>query len=281
MKERLDVMMVRLGLAPSREKARAIIMAGEVLVDGQREDKPGSAFPDTVKITVRGNPIPYVSRGGLKLEKAVKAFGLKLQGRICMDVGSSTGGFTDCMLQNGAVKVYSVDVGHGQLDWKLRNDERVVCMERTNIRYVTPEDIQERPSFVSIDVSFISLTKVLPAVRALLEDGGEIVCLIKPQFEAGREKVGKKGVVRDPLVHEEVIRQVIAFGKEIGLTPRELEFSPVKGPEGNIEYLVHFEKGERFGKEPRHPEETSAWYEAHWRPKARQVVQLAHESLDR
>ena len=243
MKERLDVMMVRLGLAPSREKARAIIMAGEVLVDGQREDKPGSAFPDTVKITVRGNPIPYVSRGGLKLEKAVKAFGLKLQGRICMDVGSSTGGFTDCMLQNGAVKVYSVDVGHGQLDWKLRNDERVVCMERTNIRYVTPEDIQERPSFVSIDVSFISLTKVLPAVRALLEDGGEIVCLIKPQFEAGREKVGKKGVVRDPAVHLEVLEHFLEHAKENNFTVVGLTYSPIRGPEGNIEYLGYLEKG--------------------------------------
>jgi 23S rRNA (cytidine1920-2'-O)/16S rRNA (cytidine1409-2'-O)-methyltransferase len=277
MKERLDVMMVRLGLAPSREKARAIIMAGEVLVDGQREDKPGSAFPDTVKITVRGNPIPYVSRGGLKLEKAVKAFGLKLQGRICMDVGSSTGGFTDCMLQNGAVKVYSVDVGHGQLDWKLRNDERVVCMERTNIRYVTPEDIQERPSFVSIDVSFISLTKVLPVVRALLEDGGEIVCLIKPQFEAGREKVGKKGVVRDPAVHREVIRQVSAFAAENGFRLLELEFSPVKGPEGNIEYLLHLQKRQETAAE----ENTENKTEDGWDRIVEGVVEAAHRALDR
>lgn len=242
MKERLDVLLVSRGLAPSREKAKAVIMAGQVLVDGQREDKAGSMFRDTVDITVKGHTLPYVSRGGLKLEKAMTHFGVTLQDRVCMDVGSSTGGFTDCMLQNGAVKVYAVDVGHGQLDWKLRNDERVVCMERTNIRYVTPEDIQEAPSFISIDVSFISLTKVLLPVRNLLTEDGEVVCLIKPQFEAGREKVGKKGVVRDPAVHKEVIEQVIAYAKSISFEVRHLEYSPIKGPEGNIEYLLHIGK---------------------------------------
>ena len=242
MKERLDVLMVKRGLAASREKAKAVIMAGDVLVDGQREDKAGTMFADTVDITLKGNPLPYVSRGGLKLEKAMTHFNLMLDGKVCMDVGASTGGFTDCMLQNGAVKVYAVDVGHGQLDWKLRNDERVVCMERTNIRYVVPEDIQERPSFVSIDGSFISLTKVLGPVRELMEKDGELVCLIKPQFEAGREKVGKKGVVRDPAVHEEVICKVMEFAAEIGFELLHLEYSPIKGPEGNIEYLLHVRK---------------------------------------
>lgn len=239
MKERLDVLLVKRNLAPSREKAKAVIMAGSVLVDGQREDKAGAMFPDTVQITVKGNTLPYVSRGGLKLEKAMTHFGLSLEGKVCMDVGASTGGFTDCMLQNGAVKVYSVDVGHGQLDWKLRNDERVVCMERTNIRYVTPEDIAEPVQFVSIDVSFISLTKVLLPVRNLMEENAQMVCLIKPQFEAGREKVGKKGVVRDPKVHEEVIQQVISYARSISFGVLHLEFSPIKGPEGNIEYLLH------------------------------------------
>ena len=201
MKERLDVMLVKQGLAPSREKAKAIIMSGNVYVDNQKEDKAGSMFADIVKIEVRGSTLKYVSRGGLKLEKAMERFGVTLEGKVCMDVGSSTGGFTDCMLQNGAVKVYAIDVGHGQLDWKLRNDERVVCMERTNIRYVVPEDLEERAGFSSIDVSFISLTKVLLPVRELLLEGGEIVCLITPQFEAGREKVRKKGVVRDPQLH--------------------------------------------------------------------------------
>lgn len=242
MKERLDILIVKRGLAPSREKAKALIMAGDVLVEGQREDKAGTMFADTVEITLKGNPIPYVSRGGLKLEKAMTHFDLMLDGKVCMDVGASTGGFTDCMLQNGAVKVYSVDVGHGQLDWKLRNDPRVVCMERTNIRYVVPEDIQEKPSFVSIDVSFISLTKVLGPVKELMETDGEVVCLIKPQFEAGREKVGKKGVVRDPAVHAEVIEKVISYATEIGFCPWHLEYSPIKGPEGNIEYLLHLLK---------------------------------------
>ena len=244
MKERLDVLLVNRGLAASREKAKAVIMAGIVYVDGQKEDKAGATFSDAVNIEVRGNTLKYVSRGGLKLEKAMSHFGLSLEGKVCMDVGASTGGFTDCMLQNGAVKVYSIDVGHGQLDWKLRNDPRVVCMERTNIRYVTPEDIGEPASFVSIDVSFISLTKVLTPVRELLSENGEIVCLIKPQFEAGREKVGKKGVVRDPKVHLEVIRAVMDFASLIGFEILHLEFSPIKGPEGNIEYLIFVEQSD-------------------------------------
>ena len=242
MKERLDVLLVSQGLAASREKAKAIIMSGNVLVNGQREDKAGTMIDVKAEITVKGGQLKYVSRGGLKLEKAMSHFDLTLEGRVCMDVGASTGGFTDCMLQNGAVKVYSVDVGHGQLDWKLRNDPRVVCMEKTNIRYVTPEQIEEPAAFVSIDVSFISLTKVLPPVRELMTEDGEIVCLIKPQFEAGREKVGKKGVVRDPKVHEEVIEKVIDFAATVGLESWELEFSPIKGPEGNIEYLLHLLK---------------------------------------
>ncbi len=242
MKERLDVLMVERQLAPSREKAKAMIMAGCVLVDGEREDKAGTMFQDTVDITIKGNTLKYVSRGGLKLEKAMSHFAVSLEGKICMDVGASTGGFTDCMLQNGAVKVYSIDVGYGQLDWKLRQDERVVCMEKTNIRYVTPEDIEEMADFVSIDVSFISLTKVLLPVRNLLAEDGQIVCLIKPQFEAGREKVGKKGVVRDPAVHREVIEKVIGYAQSISFDILGLEYSPIKGPEGNIEYLLHLQK---------------------------------------
>ena len=208
-KERLDVLLVSRGLAESREKAKAIIMSGNVYVDGQKEDKAGSNFPAEAVIEVRGNTLKYVSRGGLKLEKAMENFDVTLAGKICMDVGSSTGGFTDCMLQNGAVKVYAVDVGHGQLAWKLRNDERVVCMEKTNIRYVTPEDVADKINFSSIDVSFISLTKVLGPVKELLSDDGQIVCLIKPQFEAGREKVGKHGVVRDSAVHLEDRKSVV------------------------------------------------------------------------
>lgn len=275
MKERLDVLMVQRGLAPSREKAKALIMAGQVLVDGEREDKAGTSFPDTAVITVKGNQLPFVSRGGLKLDKAVKAFGLDLSGRVCMDVGSSTGGFTDCMLQNGAVKVYAVDVGHGQLDWKLRNDERVVCMEKTNIRYLTADKIAERPSFVSIDVSFISLSKVFGPVRDLMEEEGEIVALIKPQFEAGREKVGKKGVVRDPKVHEEVIVNVTGFAADAGFVCENLDFSPVKGPEGNIEYLIHLLKNTRADEETvRKAAEAAA-------QAAAKTVGAAHEMLDR
>lgn len=243
-KERLDVLLVNNNLAPSREKAKAIIMSGIVYVDGNKEDKAGATFRENVKIEIKGNTLKYVSRGGLKLEKAMKEFPIVLKDRICMDVGSSTGGFTDCMLQNNAKKVYAVDVGHGQLDWKLRNDERVVCMEKTNIRYVTPDDIDDTIDFASIDVSFISLTKVLTPVKELLTEDGEVVCLIKPQFEAGREKVGKKGVVRDKKVHEEVIEMVVDYARTIGFVPLDLSFSPVKGPEGNIEYLLHLSKKE-------------------------------------
>lgn len=251
MKERLDVLLVKQGLAESREKAKAIIMSGIVYVGGEKEDKAGTTFDENSIIEVRGSTLRYVSRGGLKLEKAMTHFGVTLEGKVCMDVGSSTGGFTDCMLQNGAVKVYAVDVGHGQLAWKLRNDERVVCMEKTNIRYVTPENLADPIEFSSIDVSFISLTKVLGPVKALLTDDGEIVCLIKPQFEAGREKVGKKGVVREKSVHLEVIRMVISHAESIGFEVLHLEYSPIKGPEGNIEYLLHL-KNHRPGEE--HPE---------------------------
>lgn len=244
MKERLDVLLVKGGFAESREKAKAIIMSGNVFVNNNREDKAGQTFDEKAIIEVRGNTLKYVSRGGLKLEKAMANFDVSIEGKICMDVGASTGGFTDCMLQNGAVKVYSVDVGHGQLAWKLRQDERVVCMEKTNIRYVTNEDIPDLIDFSSIDVSFISLTKVLGPVRNLLTDNGQVVCLIKPQFEAGREKVGKKGVVRDKKVHIEVIEMVVEFAKSIGFNVLNLDFSPIKGPEGNIEYLLHIEKGE-------------------------------------
>ena len=269
MKKRLDLLMVERALAPSREKAKAYIMSGDVYVDGQKEDKAGTMFKETVKIEVRGNTLPYVSRGGLKLEKAMNNFGVSLDGKVCMDVGASTGGFTDCMLQNGAVKVYSIDVGYGQLDWKLRNDPRVVCMEKTNIRYVLPEDLQEPAQFSSIDVSFISLTKVLLPVRNLLTDDGEIVCLIKPQFEAGREKVGKKGVVRDPAVHLEVIEKVIAYASTISMEPCHLSFSPIKGPEGNIEYLLHLKK---------RPEDEVIQSSLEVTPET--VVQEAHSQLD-
>ena len=243
-KERLDVLLVNRGLASSREKAKSLIMAGEVFVNGQREDKPGTTFEES-KITsleVKGDTLPYVSRGGLKLEKAVNNFGFSLEGKVCMDIGASTGGFTDCMLQNGAIKVYSVDVGHGQLDWKLRNDPRVVCMEKTNFRYMVRDDIEDDLDFASCDVSFISLTKILLPARKLLKDGGEMVCLIKPQFEAGREKVGKKGVVREPAVHREVVHRIFDFMGIAGFEVLHLSFSPIKGPEGNIEYLIHIRK---------------------------------------
>ena len=242
MKDRLDVLLVKRGLAESREKAKAVIMSGIVYVDGQKEDKAGQTFADTANIEVRGSTLKYVSRGGLKLEKAMECFDVSVKDKVCMDIGASSGGFTDCMLQNGAKKVYAVDVGHGQLAWKLRNDTRVVVMEKTNIRYVKPEDIGESIDFASIDVSFISLLKVLPAAYNLLGERGEIVALIKPQFEAGREKVGKKGVVREKSTHIEVIQNCFAYAKENGFFVRELEFSPVKGPEGNIEYLYHLVK---------------------------------------
>lgn len=239
MKERLDLLLVNRNLAQSREKAKAIIMSGNVFVEGQREDKAGTAFPLDVQIEIRGERLKYVSRGGLKLEKAMDLLAIKVDKRICMDVGSSTGGFTDCMLQKGAVKVYAVDVGTNQLAWKLRQDKRVVAMEKTNIRYLTREQIDDDISFASIDVSFISLTKVLEPVKKLMADGGEIVCLIKPQFEAGREKVGKKGVVRDKQVHMEVIDKVSSYASKIGFDCVGLTFSPIKGPKGNIEYLLY------------------------------------------
>lgn len=242
MKERLDVLLVKRNLAASREKAKAIIMAGDVFVDGQREDKAGTPVLETAQIEIKGNTLPYVSRGGLKLEKAMAVFDVSVAGCVCTDVGSSTGGFTDCMLQNGAVKVFAIDVGRGQLDWKLRQDERVVCMEKTNIRYVVPEDLGEPIDFSSIDVSFISLTKVLEPIWKYLKDDGEVVALIKPQFEAGREKVGKKGVVRERSTHREVIHKVADYASSIGFEVKEIDYSPIKGPEGNIEYLLHMKK---------------------------------------
>lgn len=265
MKKRLDILVTEKGIAPSREKAKALIMAGQIFVDNVREDKAGSMFEETCNIVLHGEKLKYVSRGGLKLEKAMASFPIKLDGFVCMDIGSSTGGFTDCMLQNGASKVFAVDVGYGQLDYKLRVDERVVCMEKTNIRYVTPDDIGEALDFASCDVSFISLEKVLPAAINLLKDEAEMVCLIKPQFEAGREEVGKKGVVRDPKIHQKVIENVLEKSKEIGFSALGLTFSPVKGPEGNIEYLVHLKKGE---------------FEAEL-PEPKDIVALAHEELDK
>ena len=242
MKERLDVLLVKRNLAESREKAKAIIMSGNVFEEGQREDKAGTTFSDEVQIEIKGQTLQYVSRGGLKLEKAMANFDVTMTDKICTDVGSSTGGFTDCMLQNGARKVFAIDVGKGQLAWKLRQDERVVCMEKTNIRYVTPEDLGEAIDFSSIDVSFISLTKVLLPIFNYLKPDGQVVALIKPQFEAGREKVGKKGVVREKCTHYEVIEMVISYALSIGFDVLNLDFSPIKGPEGNIEYLVHLQK---------------------------------------
>lgn len=241
-KERLDVLLVKRGLAESREKAKAIIMTGNVFVEEQREDKAGSTFAEDAQIRIKGTPMKYVSRGGYKLEKAMELWHVPLQDKLCMDVGSSTGGFTDCMLQNGAVKVYAIDVGTNQLAWKLRQDERVVSMEKTNIRYVTPEDIADPIDFSSIDVAFISLTKVLIPVWNLLKNGGRVVCLVKPQFEAGREKVGKKGVVRDKKVHEEVVCHIMTYALSMGFEILGLSYSPIKGPEGNIEYLLYIEK---------------------------------------
>lgn len=257
MKERLDVLLVQRNLAESREKAKALIMSGIVYVEGQKEDKAGTSFDSAAAIEVRGSTLKYVSRGGLKLEKAMTRFGVELEGKICMDVGASTGGFTDCMLLNGAVKVYSVDVGHGQLAWKLRNDDRVVCMEKTNIRYVTAADLPDKIQFSSIDVSFISLTKVLGPVRELLAEGGQVVCLIKPQFEAGREKVGKKGVVREKAVHLEVVRKIIDFALNNGFAVLNLEYSPIKGPEGNIEYLLQLQKTARGAEPEREPAQSA------------------------
>lgn len=246
MKERLDVLLVKRNLAESREKAKAIIMSGIVYVEGQKEDKAGTSFPEESTIEVRGKTMPYVSRGGYKLEKAIANFDITLEDKVCSDVGSSTGGFTDCMLQNGAKKVFAIDVGTNQLAWKLRIDERVVSMEKTNIRYVTPEDLGEAVEFSSIDVAFISLTKVLTPIRNYLSDDGEIVALIKPQFEAGREKVGKKGVVREIETHYEVVEMIFSYALSIGFKILNFEFSPITGPEGNIEYLVHLQKTEEI-----------------------------------
>ncbi len=241
-KERLDVLLVSRGLAETRTKAQAIIMSGDVYVGGQKADKPGMSYEDTVDIEVRGQACPYVSRGGLKLEKALRDFGVDPTGYVCSDSGASTGGFTDCLLQQGAAKVFAIDVGYGQLAWKIRQDPRVVCMERTNIRYVQPEDLGEPLDLSVVDVSFISLKIVLPAIARLLKPTGQVLCLIKPQFEAGKEKVGKKGVVRDPAVHQEVLEHFVALADELGFTIRNLTFSPVKGPEGNIEFLGHLSR---------------------------------------
>ena len=274
MKERLDVLLVKKGLAPSREKAKAVIMAGSVYVDGQKEDKAGSVFDEeSAQIEVRGHALPYVSRGGLKLEKALKVFPITLTGKICMDIGASTGGFTDCMLQNGAAKVYSVDVGYGQLDWKLRQDDRVVCMEKTNFRYMTPEDIPDVLDFASVDVSFISLDKILTPAYALLKEQGEMVALIKPQFEAGREKVGKKGVVRDPKVHEEVISRIVRHADEVSFEVLDLSYSPIRGPEGNIEYLIHLRKNPERTVYPDIP--------AVFEKKIKEIVEAAHQELEK
>ena len=268
MKERLDVILVKRGLAESREKAKAVLMAGNVFVNGQREDKPGTTFDESKieQIEVKGSSLKYVSRGGLKLEKAMQQFPITLKEKVCMDIGASTGGFTDCMLQNGASRVFSIDVGHGQLAWKLRQDERVVCMEKTNFRYVTGEEIGEEIDFGSVDVSFISLTKILIPARNLLRQAGQMVCLIKPQFEAGRDKVGKKGVVREPQIHEEVVHKVLDYADLIGFCVRGLTFSPVKGPEGNIEYLVWLEKKEEI------PADILAFTEADAEEKLRQAM---------
>ncbi|HKM33146.1 MAG TPA: TlyA family RNA methyltransferase [Lachnospiraceae bacterium] len=296
MKERLDVILVTAGHAESREKAKAIIMAGNVFVDGQREDKAGTCFDtDKVKIEVKGTTLKYVSRGGLKLEKAMTHFGLSLDGKICMDIGASTGGFTDCMLQSGAVKVYAVDVGHGQLAWKLRNDDRVVCMEKTNFRYLTKVDIGDDLDFASVDVSFISLTKILLPARALLKDMGEVVCLIKPQFEAGRDKVGKKGVVREPQIHKEVISKVLDYADSLGFEVKNLEYSPIKGPEGNIEYLVYLSLHKDARPESHHFTEHEAEQnllaikncdcglskDEIWQKIINDTVQAAHKELDK
>ena len=289
-KKRLDVLLTEQGYAENRTKAQAIIMSGIVYADGQKADKPGTAYEETVSIEVRGGACPYVSRGGLKLEKALRDFGVKPEGFVCSDSGASTGGFTDCMLQNGASKVYSVDVGHGQLAWKLRNDERVVCMEQTNFRYMVREDIQDDLDFASVDVSFISLTKILIPARNLLRIGAEMVCLVKPQFEAGKEKVGKNGVVREPEVHEEVIAKIVDFAHLIGFSVLHLDYSPIKGPEGNIEYLLHLckeaepdEKQKELGERDAElllndviAQKSGLSQEEQWQKKIREIVEESH-----
>lgn len=282
-KERLDVLLVKRGLAESREKAKAIIMTGNVFVEEQREDKAGSTFAEDVQIRIKGTPMKYVSRGGYKLEKAMELWHVPLQDKLCMDVGSSTGGFTDCMLLNGAVKVYAIDVGTNQLAWKLRQDERVVSMEKTNIRYVTPEDIADPIDFSSIDVAFISLTKVLIPVWNLLKNGGRVVCLVKPQFEAGREKVGKKGVVRDKKVHEEVVCHIMTYALSMGFEILGLSYSPIKGPEGNIEYLLYIEKPQDAQALTEIAEEADQkaeeQFEQQYLALAKETVEAAHEAF--
>lgn len=267
MKKRLDVLVLEKGLSESREKAKAIIMAGQVYVDNQKADKCGTSYDENVKIEVRGSGQKYVSRGGLKLEKAINSFNIVLKDKITMDIGASTGGFTDCMLQNGAKKVYSIDVGYGQLAWKLRNDERVVNLERTNMRKVTTEQVPDKIDFFSVDVSFISLRLILPVAVKLLADNGEAVCLIKPQFEAGREKVGKKGVVRDPKVHAGVVESIYRFCLENGFDVLGLDYSPIKGPEGNIEYLIYLRKSD----DPKSYTDISA----------QELVEKSHSELDK
>lgn len=291
MKERLDIILMNQGYAPSREKAKAIIMSGNVYVNGQKEDKAGTTFDESkIKLEVRGSTLKYVSRGGLKLEKAMEVWGFDLTDLVCMDIGASTGGFTDCMLQNGARKVYSVDVGYGQLAWKLRNDERVVCMEQTNFRYMVRSDIQEELDFASCDVSFISLTKILIPARNLLKTGGKMVCLIKPQFEAGRDKVGKNGVVKEPEIHREVIHKIVDFADSVGFQVLNLDYSPIKGPEGNIEYLVLLEKRAELAQEVQErteheaeeklqeliTERTGLSYEERWKETIAQIVSNSH-----
>ena len=282
-KERLGVLLVKRGLAESREKAKAIIMTGNVFVEEQREDKAGSTFAEDAQIRIKGTPMKYVSRGGYKLEKAMELWHVPLQDKLCMDVGSSTGGFTDCMLQNGAVKVYAIDVGTNQLAWKLRQDERVVSMEKTNIRYVTPEDIADPIDFSSIDVAFISLTKVLIPVWNLLKNGGRVVCLVKPQFEAGREKVGKKGVVRDKKVHEEVVCHIMTYALSMGFEILGLSYSPIKGPEGNIEYLLYIEKPQDAQALTEIAEEADQkaeeQFEQQYLALAKETVEAAHEAF--
>lgn len=271
MKERLDILLVNRGYFTSREKAKAVIMAGEVFVKGQREDKAGSKFDADVEIEVKGKRLKYVSRGGLKLEKAVVTYGLSLNGKICMDIGASTGGFTDCMLQNGAAKVYAVDVGTNQLAWKLREDDRVVSMEKTNIRHVTPDMFPDKIDFVTVDVSFISLDKVIPVASGIIRNDAEMICLIKPQFEAGREKVGKKGVVREPAVHKEVMEKIVKLAAESGFIIKGLTFSPIKGPEGNIEYLIYIKKSDEKMTEEEKKHFTETGFVA---------VKEAHEALN-
>ena len=268
-KKRLDVLVTERGLAESRQKAQALIMAGEVFSGDRKLDKAGMSVEDTIPLEVRGNTLRYVGRGGLKLEKAMEVFPIDLNGCTAADIGASTGGFTDCMLQNGAKKVYSVDVGYGELAWKLRSDERVIVLERTNARYLSRAQVPDPLDFASVDVSFISLKLIFPALHDLLREGGQVVSLIKPQFEAGREKVGKKGVVRDPAVHKEVIEMVISYAKSISFGVRHLEFSPIKGPEGNIEYLVHLVRLPDGVTE----EETNVDVDA--------VVKSAHDTLDK